>query len=67
MFKVLMVCGVCMGLAACAGNPVLVAASCPPFPKPPESLMQDPPTLDLVPPSLRPLKLSMKLSGLMPP
>jgi hypothetical protein len=51
--KVLMLC-TAITLAGCASNLVPVAAPCPPFPEPPQELMRDPPTLDLVPENIRP-------------
>lgn len=44
-----------MALAGCC-PPQLVAVKPPPFPKPPADLMADPPTLDLVPESDRPVR-----------
>ena len=52
--RLLMLCIAIMpALGGCPAT-LPVAAKCPPFPKPPAELMQDPPTLDLVPPEQRP-------------
>lgn len=50
--KALMLC-TAITLGGCATNLVPVAAPCPLFPAPPAELMQDPPTLELVPEELR--------------
>lgn len=53
--------GTTVVLIGCAGKPQVIAQPCPPLPALPRSLMEPPPTLDLIPEHLRP-----RASGLNP-
>lgn len=66
MLRQLLLCAIFTALAGCS-HLQPVAASCPDFPLPPSALMRPPPTLDLVPPALRPARMITQDSAATPP